>query len=127
MVARVVTRETTIAGTRMPAGSVAAAVIYLVHRRPDLWPDPTRFDPSRFVGAKPDPAHYFPFGGGTRRCLGMAFASYEMRIVLATILARFDVASAGKRVRLVRRGVTLAPSNGMPIRVARARAAAPES
>jgi cytochrome P450 len=100
--------------------TIAAAAIYLVHRRPDLWPDPARFDPTRFAGKKPDPTHYFPFGGGTRRCLGMAFATFEMKIVLATILARVDVAAASDRVRLVRRGVTLAPSGGMPI-VARPR------
>jgi cytochrome P450 len=120
LVARRLARAATIGGHALPAGATAAAVIYLVHRRPDLWPDPARFDPTRFLGKKPDPSHYFPFGGGTRRCLGMAFASFEMKIVLATILARFDLAAASDRVRLVRRGVTLAPSAGMPI-VARPR------
>jgi cytochrome P450 len=97
-----------------------AAAIYLVHRRPDLWPDPARFDPTRFIGKKPDPTHCVPFGGGTRRCLGMAFATFEMKIVLATIIARVDVVAASDRVRLVRRGITLAPSGGMPV-VARPR------
>jgi cytochrome P450 len=116
LVARRLARATTVGGIALPEGSVAVAAIYLVHRRADLWPDPKRYDPSRFVGKKIDPTHYFPFGGGTRRCLGMAFASYEMRIVLATILARFDLAAApGERIRLVRRGITLAPSGGMPI------------
>ena len=116
LVGRRLARAATIGGVALPPGATAVAAIYLVHRRPDLWPEPTRFDPSRFVGKKLDPTHYFPFGGGTRRCLGMAFASYEMRIVLATILARFDVAAApGARIELVRRGVTLAPSGGMPI------------
>jgi hypothetical protein len=57
-----------------------AAAIYLVHRRPA----PARFDPTRFIGKKPDPTHYVPFGGGTRRCLGMAFATFEMKIVVAS-------------------------------------------
>ena len=122
LVARHVTRPTTIGGYRLPAGSIACASIYLVHHRADLWPEPTRFDPARFVGKKPDPTHYFPFGGGTRRCLGMAFASYEMKVVLASILAHVELASApGARVRLVRRGITLAPSGGMPVIVTRRR------
>lgn len=116
LVARRLVRDATIGGYALPAGSIAAASIYLVHRRPDLWSDPTRYDPSRFVGKKIDPTHYFPFGGGTRRCLGMAFASYEMKIVLATVVSSVDLASApGPRVRLVRRGITLAPSGGMPV------------
>jgi cytochrome P450 len=116
MVARRLAKPATIGGLDMPAGSYAMACIYLVHRREDLWPDPTRFDPGRFIGKKIDPGTYFPFGGGTRRCLGMAFASYEMKIVLATILSRMTVGKApGKEVRLVRRGITFAPSGGMPI------------
>ncbi len=116
MVGRVLKRPATIGGIELPGGAIALASIYLVHRRADLWPEPGRFDPGRFVGKKADPATYFPFGGGVRRCLGMAFASYEMKIVLATILARVELASAGgERIRLVRRGITLAPSGGMPI------------
>jgi cytochrome P450 len=124
MVGRALTEPATIGGIDIPAGGVAVASIYLVHRRPDLWPNPERFDPSRFVGKKTDASTYFPFGGGVRRCLGMAFANYEMKIVLATILARAELAAApGKQVRLVRRSITFAPSGGMPIvMTARARA-----
>ncbi len=122
LVARRVARPTTIGGYALPTNAIACASIYLVHHRADLWPEPTRFDPSRFVGKKADPTHYFPFGGGTRRCLGMAFATYEMRVVLASILAHVDLAPApGARVRLVRRGITLAPSGGMPVIVTRRR------
>lgn len=116
MVGRVLAKPATIGGIDLPAGAVALASIYLVHRRADLWPDPRRFDPARFVGKKADPSTYFPFGGGARRCLGMSFASYEMKIVLATILARTELAAApGRRIRIVRRGITFAPSGGMPI------------
>ena len=120
MVGRVLGKPMTIGGIDLPTGAVALACIYLVHRRADLWPEPLRFDPNRFVGKKPDPSTYFPFGGGARRCLGMAFASYEMKIVLATILARTDLAAApGRKIKLVRRGITFAPSGGMPIVVTR--------
>jgi cytochrome P450 len=127
MVGRLLTKPATIGGIALPAGAVALASIYLVHRRADLWPEPARFDPSRFVGKKVDPTTYFPFGGGTRRCLGMAFANYEMKIVLATILSRVELTRApGKRIRLVRRGITFAPSGGMPV-VVTARSSRPSA
>jgi cytochrome P450 len=125
MVGRVLGKPTTIGNVDLPAGAIALASIYLVHRRADLWADPTRFDPARFIGKKPDPSTYFPFGGGARRCLGMAFATYEMKIVLATVLARTELAPGSRApVRIVRRGITLAPSGGTPI-VVTARRAAP--
>ena len=109
-----------IGGHDLPAGVVASPCIYLTHRRPDLWPDPARFDPERFVGARPNPYAFFPFGGGVRRCLGAAFATYEMKVVLAEVLARVELRAApGYRVRTVRRTVTLAPSGGMPVVVER--------
>ena len=115
-----------IGGCELPAGVVASPCIYLTHRRPDLWPDPARFDPERFIGVRPNPYAFFPFGGGVRRCIGAAFATYEMKIVLAKVLSRVELRAApGHTVRTVRRTVTLAPSGGMPVvvdRVAPARA-----
>ena len=63
-----------IGGRDLPAGVLATPCIYLAHRRPDIWPNPARFDPARFVGLRPNPYAFLPFGGGERRCLGMAFA-----------------------------------------------------
>jgi cytochrome P450 len=98
----------------LPAGAVAAPCIYLTHRRLDLWPDPERFDPERFVGKRPSPYEFFPFGGGVRYCLGAAFATYEMKIVLAQVLSRVALRPVpGHTVRVVRRGITFAPSAGM--------------
>ena len=122
MVGRRLARPARIGGHDLPGGEVALACVYLTHRRAELWPDPTRYDPARFVGRKIDPYHYYPFGGGTRRCLGKAFAEYEIKIVLATILSQLSLrASPGRAVRVVRRGVTFAPSGGLPV-VATARA-----
>jgi cytochrome P450 len=105
-----------IGGHDLPAGVIATACIYLAHRRPDLWPDAERFQPERFVGARPNPYVFFPFGGGVRRCLGAAFALYEMKVVLAETLRRISLRAApGYQVRAVLRGVTLAPSAGMPV------------
>jgi cytochrome P450 len=119
----------TIAGYDIPAGTFLTPCIYLAHRRPESWPEPERFNPDRFLGLKPDPYTWFPFGGGIRRCLGMAFALYEMKIVLGVTLlnARLRLATDNP-LRVVRRAITIAPAGGMPIiledrREARAQAA----
>jgi cytochrome P450 len=116
MVVRRVHSPTRIGGIDMPAGSEAGANIYLAHRRPDVWPDPERFDPNRFLGNRPSPNTFFPFGGGVRRCIGAAFAMYEMKMVLSEILPRFDFRQApGYRMRPRLRAITIAPSRGMPV------------
>lgn len=105
-----------IAGRVLPAGVIVAPCIYLTHRRPDLWEEPEKFEPARFLVKRPGSHEFFPFGGGVRRCLGMAFALYEMKIVVAQVLTRVVLGRApGYRPRLVRRGITFAPSEGMPV------------
>jgi len=105
-----------LGGCDLPAGVVVTPCIYLTHHRPDLWPSPERFDPDRFLGKRPSPYEFFPFGGGVRHCLGAAFAIYEMKIVLAQVLSRVALRPApGHTVRVVRRGITFAPSAGMPV------------
>src|SRR5262249_17867519 len=79
---------------------------------------PERFRPERFLESKPTPYEFLPFGGGVRRCLGMAFALVEMKIVLGEVLTRVELhAAPGYQVRVVRRSVTLAPSEGMPVMI----------
>jgi cytochrome P450 len=63
---RTLTRPMTIAGRELPAGVTIAPCIYLVHRRPELWPNPEKFDPARFLAARPSPYVFSPFGGGSR-------------------------------------------------------------
>ncbi len=109
-----------IGGLALPAGTSVGANAYAAHRRPDVWPNPDRFDPTRFVGTRPSPFTFFPFGGGVRRCLGAAFATYEMKIVLTEVLSRVDLRLAsGYRMRPRLRGVTVAPSRGVPVVVER--------
>jgi cytochrome P450/predicted unusual protein kinase regulating ubiquinone biosynthesis (AarF/ABC1/UbiB family) len=116
LVGRRLTRPMRIGGVDLPAGVVASPCIYLAHRRPERWPEPERFRPERFLETKPTPYEFLPFGGGVRRCLGMAFALVEMKIVLAEVLTRVELRAApGYQVRVVRRSVTLAPSEGMPV------------
>ena len=80
-----------IAGHDLPKGVVLAPCIYLTHRRADLWPEPEKFDPTRFLDARPAVNAFFPFGGGTQRCIGAAFATYQMQVVLREILTRVEL------------------------------------
>jgi cytochrome P450 len=102
-----------VGGWTLPVGTYVAACPYLTHRRAELWPDPTAFRPERFLAGAPEPYAWIPFGGGTRRCIGAAFATLEMREVLRALAARFTLAPdrpEGERMR--RRSVTLAPARG---------------
>ncbi|HEX2677215.1 MAG TPA: cytochrome P450 [Polyangiales bacterium] len=118
MVGRRLQVPKTVAGYDLPAGTVLAPNIYLTHHNPDVYDDAETFRPERFMGARTDPYAWFPFGGGIRRCLGMAFALYEMKIVMATILsrARFELAQPVP-ARIVRRVITLVPEHGTRVRV----------
>src|SRR6202050_404146 len=109
-----------IAGRDLPKGVVLAPCIYLTHRRADLWPEPEKFDPTRFLDARPAVNAFFPFGGGTRRCIGAAFATYQMQVVLREVLTRVELAPApGYVAKPIRSSIALAPSAGMPVFVAR--------
>ena len=100
-------------GHELPDGTVVAACIYLAHRRPDLYPDPDAFLPERFLDRAPETYGWVPFGGGIRRCLGAAFATFEMKSVLKTILARADLRPASARAESIhRRAIVLAPRRG---------------
>jgi cytochrome P450 family 135 len=103
----------TVGGWTVPAGVHVTPCIYLAHRRPELWPDPTAFRPERFLDGAPEPFAWLPFGGGTRRCAGAAFATMELTAVLGAVASAVDVRPdrpAGERMR--RRGVTLMPARG---------------
>jgi len=96
----------------IPPGVQLAPSIYLSGRNATAYPDPERFLPERWLGVKPDPTTWFPFGGGVRRCIGMAFALFEMRVVMQTVIPRAELRLADGPARVVRRGITLAPSGG---------------
>lgn len=105
-------------------GTQLSPCIYLLHRHPDLYPEPEQFRPERFLERQFSPYEYLPFGGGNRRCIGTAFAQFEMKIVLAAILSRWELALPNDRpVQPIRRGVTLAPAKGVSMRVVGRRAA----
>ena len=102
-----------LGGYPLDAGTVVLAAISLTHTRPDLYPDPYAFRPERFLESETETYSWVPFGGGTRRCIGAAFAQFEMRVALETILRSCELgAGAAALERPVRRNVTMSPANG---------------
>jgi cytochrome P450 family 110 len=98
-------------GTTLEPGTLVTGCIYLAHRRAQVYRDPEEFRPERFLERHYSPFEFLPFGGGIRRCIGSAFAQFEMKLVLGNILSRFDLALAdGRRVRHQRRGLVSGPS-----------------
>ncbi len=114
-VVRRLKRAATVAGYALPEGVLVSPSIYHIQRDARLWPDPLRFDPSRFIDKKPRPTEWLPFGGGVRTCLGMAFSLYEMKVVLSTVLHRARLRLLDPVPRLSQRGILLGPA--APIRV----------
>jgi len=110
---RIVKSPIEIMGHQFEPGTLLLGCIYLTHRRPDLYPEPQQFKPERFLERQYSLYEYLPFGGSNRRCLGMAFALFEMKLVLATLLSHMDLTLVNNYpVKPIRRGITLAPSGG---------------
>lgn len=104
----------TIAGYSLEAETTLMPSGYLVHYREDLYPHAQEFRPERFLGRQFAPHEYLPFGGGSRRCLGYALAQLEMKLVLATILSKYELALVTNQpIPSQRRGFTLAPVGGI--------------
>ena len=104
-----------LGGYELPAKTTILASIWLAHTREATFTEPYAFRPERFLSESPETYSWVPFGGGTRRCLGAAFAQLEMRVVMRTVLRRAALAPAESRPeRVVRRNVTLAPAHGTP-------------
>jgi cytochrome P450 len=112
-VARKLTAPANIGGYELPAGTFVMPAIAAMHYREDLFPSPDEFRPERFLDDKPDTYVWIPFGGGVRRCIGAAFAEYEMRIVLRAILERAELSAPDPKPEKVKvRNITLAPGKG---------------
>jgi cytochrome P450 len=109
-------------GFRIPAGSMVLMSQYITHRDPRFFADPERFDPDRWqpdIAAARPKFSYFPFGAGTRICIGEQFAWMEGVLVLATIGRDWRAKYVGETEPEVRPQITLRPKNGLPMRVAR--------
>jgi cytochrome P450 len=116
-------KELRVAGRVLPAGTLCSVSVFHTQRDPRVWEAPDEFRPERFVTGKASIYTFFPFGAGVWRCLGAQFAEYEMRVVLARIVQTLDLTLAPSMpIRPLMRGFTMAPSEGLPVRVQRRRA-----
>jgi cytochrome P450 family 135 len=104
-----------IGGRLLPAGVSVAPSIYLVHRNPEIYPEPERFRPERFIEKPAGTYTWIPFGGGVRRCLGAAFAEFEMSVVLRELVARRRLRPVGGPEHSVRSTITNVPSRGAEV------------
>jgi len=103
-------------GLELPPGTDVTPAIWLAHTRPDVYPEPFAFKPERFLEDAPDTYAWVPFGGGVRRCIGAAFAEFEMRIVLREVLTRCELHKAHPAPEKIgRRNITLSPRDGTPV------------
>lgn len=111
-------------GYAFDPGAVLIPCIYLAHRRAEAYPEANQFRPERFLTGKLSAYEYLPFGGGSRSCIGMALALFEMKLILATLLSTYEFelarplqAFSSKGVRPARRGITFVPPGNLRLQV----------
>lgn len=116
IVMRVLGADWSYGNYHIPAEHRVAPCIRLVHTRADLYPEPERFRPERFIERSYGPHEFFPFGGGARRCIGAAFALYEMKLALTTVLrtVRLGVTPPPQPAR---RNIAIAPADGARVKI----------
>ena len=124
IVVRQLKRAVTTWHAERSQGDVIGVALPALHADPQIWPDPGRFDPERFLTRRPSPAEYSPFGYGHRRCPGSSFAALELAIVLGTILTNVElhIPDRKRRAKLPRsipRGVAAVPSRPIMLDVVR--------
>jgi cytochrome P450 family 135 len=116
IVIRRLTEPVEIGGYELPAGVSVTPSIYLVHRNPEIYPEPNRFLPERFLDEPPGTYTWIPFGGGVRRCLGAAFAQFEMAVVLRELVKRHRIRPANPAPeRIFRRAITETPRHNAEV------------
>ncbi|MGH3914166.1 MAG: cytochrome P450 [Pseudonocardiaceae bacterium] len=119
-IGRRLTAPVELAGHHLPAGTIVAPYINLVHHDPAYYPDPEEFRPQRFLDQRLDTSVWLPFGGGVRRCLGATFAQIEMRTVLREVLRRVELVPTTAPDEAIKvRHVTLVPRRGAMVNVRR--------
>lgn len=117
IVSRRLLKPFSLGGFDLPEGTGVGACLLVAHRNPARYPDGDSFKPERFLdGNKHSPHEYFPFGGGAKRCLGAALASYEMKLVLGTLLLEAKLSPASqKNAQPAARQATVGPKGGVPV------------
>jgi cytochrome P450 family 135 len=116
IVIRKLTEPVELGGYELPAGASVTPSIHLIHRDPEIYPEPDRFLPERFLDNPPGTYTWIPFGGGVRRCLGAAFAQFEMAVVLRELVKRHDIRPANPAPeRNFRRAITETPRHNAEV------------
>ncbi|AFY44060.1 cytochrome P450 [Nostoc sp. PCC 7107] len=111
---RLVESPVEVMGYELPSGTILIANIYSTHQREDLYPQPKKFQPERFLEKQFSPYEFLPFGGGSRVCIGGTFALFTMKLVLATILKNYQLTLVSQRPERPKYGGLLAyPANGV--------------
>ncbi|MBD2493221.1 cytochrome P450 [Nostoc sp. FACHB-280] len=101
----------TVGGYELPPGTPVMGAIYLTHQREDIYPQPKQFKPERFLEKQFSPFEYIPFGAGARRCIGLAFAQWEMKLAIAKMLTIRDLDLVDRtEVQPQRRGLVTGPN-----------------
>jgi cytochrome P450 len=112
IVGRILKGPMILKGYELAEGTMVAPCIYLTHRRSDVYPEPERFRPERFLDKQPDTYAWLPFGGSIRRCLGASFAMFEMKVVIPAVLRTVELRAVGERPEPIRRrAITFVPGN----------------
>jgi cytochrome P450 len=122
---RVCAENTTVGGLAVPKGSNMMISPLAAHHDPNIYPEPKRFMPDRWIDKTPSRYDYLPFGAGARACIGMLFAERALRLMLPMILQRFRFSiPVGARIDRLTRGNILHPRHGLPMRIESASAPA---
>ncbi len=115
---RIATQPVSLQGYDIEPGTMISGCIYLTHHREDIYPEPHLFKPERFLERQFSPYEFVSFGGGSRRCIGMALAQLELKLVVLELVTNCQLELTGKLpVEAVRRGVTLGPKGGIEAKV----------
>jgi cytochrome P450 family 135 len=93
-----------LGGYEVPADTVVAPCVYLIHQREDVYPNPGEFEPERFLEQRPGTYTWIPFGGGARRCLAASYAEQEMKRVMRTVLTEVELRAVESRGERIARG-----------------------
>jgi cytochrome P450 len=122
MIDRVALADDEVEGIRIPRGFTVVPYIYGTHRNPEVWRDPERFDPDRFLPEPKRERHpfaHFPFGGGPRVCIGSNLAILQMLLVLSAFVRRYEVELAEGTFPEMAPMMILRPGGGIPMRLRR--------
>jgi cytochrome P450 len=119
---RTAVEDAELDGFRIPRGSMVGLMTYIIHRHPEFWEEPDRFDPERFSperSVKRDPLAWLPFGAGQRMCIAKDFALMEGQLILTRAAQRYHFEAVPGRSTQVHLAMTLQTRNGVWARLTR--------